>query len=247
MNWIYGFFMAWGMFLAIPCPWKRWEERARGYMTACLPLVGIVVGAIWALAAYALVRFCVPLPLRALLLAALPWLLTGFLHLDGYMDVCDAVLSRRDLPERQRILKDSHCGAFSVICVALLLLAQWSVFLSVPTLPLLPLAAIPVVSRACAAVAVLSLRPMHTSQYASVRAVGVGCFVLPVLLGLAALLLPAAFCGISALAGLVACAVYWLAAFYGRRQLGGMSGDISGFALSLSELFGLLALCLLGG
>ena len=36
------------------------------------------------------------------------------------MDVCDAVLSRRDLATRQKILKDSHCGAFAVICMVLL-------------------------------------------------------------------------------------------------------------------------------
>lgn len=63
-------------------------------------------------------------------MAALPWLVTGFMHLDGYMDVCDAVLSRRELATRQRILKDSHCGAFAVIGMVLLALCQWSVFLS---------------------------------------------------------------------------------------------------------------------
>ena len=27
-DWICGFFMAWGMFLAIPCPRKIWSESA---------------------------------------------------------------------------------------------------------------------------------------------------------------------------------------------------------------------------
>lgn len=57
-------------------------------------------------------------------MAALPWLVTGFMHLDGYMDVCDAVLSRRELATRQRILKDSHCGAFAVIGMVLLALCS---------------------------------------------------------------------------------------------------------------------------
>ena len=84
-----------------------------------------------------------PVGLRALLLAVCPWLCTGFLHLDGYMDVCDAVLSRRDLATRQRILKDSHCGAFAVICMVLLALAQWSVFLQEKNPAWLPLLLIP--------------------------------------------------------------------------------------------------------
>ena len=37
----------------------------------------------------------------------------------------------------------------------------------------------------------------------------------------------------------------WLAALYGKHQLGGMSGDVSGFALTLGELAGFLCLCLL--
>ena len=48
---IYGFFMAWGMFLAIPCPFRRWDEAARGRMLGFLPLIGLIVGAIWAAAA----------------------------------------------------------------------------------------------------------------------------------------------------------------------------------------------------
>lgn len=79
-------------------------------MLACLPLIGLIVGGIWALCAW--LGSFLPQPLAALLCAAAPWLITGFMHLDGYMDVCDAVLSRRDLETRQRILKDSHCGAF---------------------------------------------------------------------------------------------------------------------------------------
>lgn len=166
-DWIYGFFMAWGMFLAIPCPKKIWSESARRKMLACLPLVGIVVGAVWALAAW--LAGLLPRPLGAALCAAAPWLTTGFLHLDGFMDVCDGILSRRDLETRRRILKDSHCGAFAVICMVLLAMAQWSAFLSLEDIPLLPLALLPVASRASAAMAVLTLRPMSTSQYSAME------------------------------------------------------------------------------
>ena len=179
--------------------------------------------------------------LALLLCAAAPWLITGFMHLDGYMDVCDAVLSRRDLETRQRILKDSHCGAFAVICLALLVLCQWAVFLSAEALPLWPLTLIPAASRACAALAVLTLRPMSTSQYSAMERGGA-----PVVF--AALVLAAA-CITAALvwgsfAPLAAAAVYALAAWYGVKQLGGMSGDVSGFALTLAELGGAAALVL---
>ena len=97
-DWIYGFFMAWGMFLTIPCPKKIWRESARRKMLACLPLIGLIVGGIWALCAW--LGSFLPQPLAALLCAAAPWLITGFMHLDGYMDVGDAGLSRRDLEKK---------------------------------------------------------------------------------------------------------------------------------------------------
>ena len=120
--------MAWGMFLAIPCPRKIWSESARQKMLVCMPLVGLLAGGVWA-GVWLLLQGA-PGPVRAAVCAAAPWLVTGFMHLDGYMDVCDAVLSRRDLATRQRILKDSHCGAFAVICMVLLAMGQWSLFLA---------------------------------------------------------------------------------------------------------------------
>lgn len=239
-DWIYGFFMAWGMFLALPCPLKIWNERARSKMVCCLPLVGLVVGGVWVLAAYA-GRFLPP-PVGGLLIAAAPWLVTGFLHLDGFMDVCDAVLSRRDLPRRQEILKDSHCGAFAVIGMVLLALSQWSVAMARPDVPLLPLLAVPVASRACAALAVLTLAPMGTSQYADMREKKTPYVVFAAVVMAAAAVVPLALWG--SLAPLAAALGYWLAVWYANRQLGGMSGDVSGFSLTLGELLGLAVLTL---
>ena len=48
----------------------------------------------------------------------------------------------------------------------------------------------------------------------------------------------------NSLAPLAAAVGYWLAVWYADRQLGGMSGDVSGFALTLGELCGLAVLTL---
>lgn len=233
-DWVYGFFMAWGMFLAIPCPRKIWSESARQKMLVCMPLVGLLAGGVWA-GAWLLLRGA-PGPVRAAVCAAAPWLVTWFMHLDGYMDVCDAVLSRRDLATRQRILKDSHCGAFAVICMVLLAMGQWSLFLAAEDVSWLGLLLIPAATRACAGLAVLGLRPMGTSQYAAMGPArgGYGA-ALWVLLALSVglpLWLDGSFGPLAAAAG------YGLAVWYGFRNLDGMSGDISGFALTLGELCG---------
>ena len=159
------------------------------------------------------------------------------------MDVCDGILSRRDQETRRRILKDSHCGAFAVICMVLLAMAQWSAFLSMEDVPLLPLALIPVASRAAAAVAVLSLRPMSTSQYSAMARGGAPLYVAAAVLA-AACAVPAVLWG--SFAPLAAAVGYGLAVWHGSRQFDGMSGDISGFGLVVGELCGAVVLAIGG-
>ena len=209
-------------------------------MLACLPLVGLIAGGVWALCAW--LGGFLPRPIGALLCAAAPWLVTGFLHLDGFMDVCDAVMSRRDMETRQRILKDSHCGAFAVICMVLLACGQWCVAMANPAVPLLPLLLIPVASRACAALAVLTLPPMESSQYAAMTGTKAPYTAFAALVLAAAVTVPLAVWG--SFAPLAAAVGYGAALWYACRQLGGMSGDVSGFALTLGELCGLAVLTL---
>ena len=243
---VYAFFMTWGMFLAVPCPLKIWDEKARPLMMACLPLIGLIPGGLWALAAWALPKLGCPQALAALILMAIPYLTTGFFHLDGFMDCCDAILSRRDLETRQKILKDSHCGAFAVICLALLLLTQWSLFWDCGLLPLLPLAMIPVAVRGAAGIAVLTLMPLGSSQYAHMdrKKSGGKLLFLAVTLTVSTLL-PLGLYGLHGLAPLISIAAYGLAVWGASRNLGGMSGDISGFGLCLGELAGAAALVLI--
>jgi adenosylcobinamide-GDP ribazoletransferase len=61
--------------------------------------------------------------LRGVMMALFYLAVTGGLHMDGLMDMCDAVFSRQDRETRLRILSDPHVGAFGVMgCVAVLLL-----------------------------------------------------------------------------------------------------------------------------
>lgn len=236
----YSFFMCWGMFLAIPNPVKIWDENARGRMLLCLPVVGLIPGAIWAALAAILPAIHTPAGIQSAILAACPWLVTGFIHLDGYMDVCDAVLSRRDLATRQKILKDSHCGAFAVICMVLLAMAAYAIGGSREKFSPGALLAIPVASRSCAAFAVMNLRRLGTSQYASLEKSSLSDRILLVAMAAFSCLLPLLF-GAFSFAPVAAIVGYSLACAYGYRNLDGMSGDISGFALTVGELIGFAA------
>ena len=127
-----------------------------------------------------------------------------------------------------------------MICMVLLAMGQWSAFLSMQHIPLL-LALIPVSSRAAAAVAVLTLRPMTTSQYSAMERGGAPVYVSAAVLA-ASCAIPAVLR--SSFAPLAAAAGYGLAVRHGYRQFDGMSGDISGFGLVLGELCGTAVLAL---
>lgn len=255
MSWIKALFMCWGMFLSLPCPYRKWDDEARDKMTAVFPFVGIIVGIVWAIVAFVfslLIEINITLvAVRAMALTITPWILTGFMHLDGFMDVCDAVLSRRDLQTRQKILKDSHCGAFAVISLVILAIIQFSFALCSTNISLIPLLLVPVAVRASAAIAVTNLRPMASSQYSSMKKKG-NYLALELLVILAALAISViagifGFGGtrlIAAFAPVLATAIYWLGVCYGYRQLDGMNGDISGFSLVIAECAGLALVCL---
>jgi adenosylcobinamide-GDP ribazoletransferase len=244
---ITGFFMSWGMFCAIPCPCKIWDEEARPLSLVCLPFVGLIIGLLWSLLGFVLSLFQLGL-FAAALMVILPYLLTGFIHLDGFMDCCDAILSRRDLEERQRIMKDSHTGAFAVICVSILMLVTAGAFSIFDFKEkYMALLFIPASTRACAGLAVMSLKPIGHSSYAGAfdKRVKPGHKVACAVILVCVCALSVVLFGINGLSAPAAAAGYGIAVWYADRQLGGMSGDISGYALTIGEAVGAIVLCLL--
>ena len=235
-TYLHAFFMCQSMFCAIPCPWQVWDEKAKGKMLLFLPIVGLEIGSIWAALAWICSLLKLPSLVTGLILCAYPYIVTGFIHLDGFMDVTDAVKSWRDLARRREILKDSHVGSFAVIGIVLLMIAQFALFASAPeTANHLILIFIPAVSRCCSALAVTGLKPMSTSQYADQKKPQSHIVVLLVMLcafvGAGFL-----FCGKYGFA-LAGCLIgYGLALHRAYRSLEGMNGDISGYALTIGEL-----------
>ena len=234
-KYLHAFVMCQSMFCAIPAP-QAWDEKAKDKMLLFLPIVGLEIGALWAALAWLCRLLNLPALVAGLVLCAYPFLITGFIHLDGFMDVTDAVKSWRDLERRREILKDSHVGSFAVIGIALLMLAQFAFFSSAPAeANSLILIFIPGVSRCCSSLAVTGLKPMSISQYADQKKPKSHIVALSIML---CLFLAAGFllCGKYGFA-LVGClAGYGLALLRAYRSLDGMNGDISGYALTVSEL-----------
>lgn len=232
---LHAFFMCQSMFCAIPSP-QIWDDRAKDKMLLFLPIVGLEIGLLWAVLAWGCNLLKIQLWIAAFVLTAFPYVVTGFLHLDGFMDVTDAVKSWRDLEKRREILKDSHTGSFAVIGVVLLILSQFALFASTPVNANFHiLIFIPAVSRCCSALAVTGLKPMSTSQYADQKKpkshIVALSTMLCIFLGAGVLL-----CGKYA-AALAGCLVgYGIALCRAYKSLEGMNGDVAGYALSIGEV-----------
>ena len=103
------------LYSRIPMPHFEWKEEDMRYSIAAFPIVGAVIGLVFFGVSVCASRFAIPDAAAALLLAAVPLIITGGFHADGFMDVADALSSFRTREEKLEILKDPHIGAFAVI------------------------------------------------------------------------------------------------------------------------------------
>ena len=237
--------VAFSLFSALPMPPVEWNAENRKYSLCAFPLIGAVIG----LCCWLWMRLCqtlaIPPLLRGAVLCALPVLLTGGIHLDGFADTWDA-LSSHAAPERKReILKDPHAGAFAVIQLCLYFLLSFALWTSVKEERLLPLALLFCLSRSLSGLA-LTLFPLapgsglarsfaEAADRKRVRAI-LALLSLGLSLGL---ILCGAWAAVPA-AALVFAAYYRICV----RQFEGLSGDLAGWFLQTAELWMLAALLL---
>ena len=106
---------AFSLYSRIPVPQAKWNDRSMRWCLCFLPLVGAVIGAAQLAAFTALTAFPFGRVFRGAVLTVLPILLSGGIHMDGFMDTCDAIHSYGSMEKRLEILKDPHVGAFAVI------------------------------------------------------------------------------------------------------------------------------------
>lgn len=227
-------------FTAIPWPFRPWDEDAQELSIMCLPIVGAVIGLLWYVLTLLGSRWFPAI--LTVLIATLPWLLTGFIHLDGFMDTSDALLSWRPLEQRLKILKDPRAGSFAVVAMAVLALFSFGAAGAIPSASdLRALVFIPVISRCGSAFCVLTLKPLGQSQYSG-RSENSSQRIAILIMWAFEILLCALWLGGRAWVLVIETAAYAIAMFWGYRTLQGVSGDVAGFALSISECAGLVAL-----
>ncbi|MDO5516728.1 MAG: adenosylcobinamide-GDP ribazoletransferase [Clostridium sp.] len=244
------FIMALSMFTIIPTPYIEWDDEGVKNMMKFYPLVGLIVGCIWSVIYYFITLFNCSLILKSAIVMMVPFVITGMLHLDGFMDVCDAILSRRDKEEKLRILKDSTIGAFAVVSLVMLFFMQFGCVHSILSKNLSPYVfiLIPIISRTLVCFFLVSIVTIKESSLGTYFKKGTGLsdkILMGIIFTVCALanyfifgyegLLSVLFITI----GVSACVYKCI------REFGGISGDVSGFSLVVGELLGLLGFCIL--
>ena len=115
MHILKSFVIAFSIYSKIPVPQFEWKDEDMKYMLCFLPWIGAVIGGGVYLWSCLCGIFDVGEICHTLIGAAVPLVITGGFHVDGFMDTMDAFHSYRPREKKLEILKDSHIGAFAVI------------------------------------------------------------------------------------------------------------------------------------
>lgn len=127
-SYVYGFILNLQFFTTIPLI-KKTIPMKKVYIRRAVqlfPLLGLLQGLIYTTTLYLLQEWTF---LSSLAIALILWILliiiTGGIHLDGWIDTSDAIFSYRDQAKRIKILSDPHIGAFGLISAIVLLFTRF--------------------------------------------------------------------------------------------------------------------------
>ena len=244
----HAFFMSLSSFTRIPPLYRGWDEEAKKYMPLMLPFVGAIIGGLYFLLAYLLHLTQLPNMLVALCLLLFPYLITGLMHMDGFCDVVDAKNSYRSLEEKIRILKDPHIGSFGVLYAIFLILIHF-VLLSVldAETNYLFLIFLPIMSRIMSALSLTLFKKISVSEYNTEEDKSFKTFkiIYFIILLIAVLAIQFIFTRLYVIVSASIIVLHLLATLIANHAFKGINGDVSGYAISISEALSLISLVIM--
>lgn len=240
------FWLAIGFLTRIPMLVRiDYSPRLMNQCSVYFPLVGLVLGVIYAGLYVALVQLWSPLVCLVLVTGFHLWI-TGAFHEDGLADSVDALGGGYSLEARLRIMKDSRIGTYGT--VALIMALALKVALLAEARPIwLALVLAPMVAR-LAPLLLMGFLPYVTDpekskskpvadDFSRTRLAVAALFTTLVALVLAP---PEPVMWLWLLLATLGVALAW--GLYLRRQLGGYTGDTLGASVVFAELVLLLGL-----
>lgn len=221
------------------------DHAELGRSSLFFPAVGLVFGGLLYILDILALRF-LSAGLAALLLVGALALLTRGLHLDGFVDTVDALASGKSAEEILRFLRESTVGALGLAALVFLILAKVMAVADLSHFRVAGLVLAPALSR-WAAVYSLSFFPYARTDGRGLvfsHNSGLGQFLgATLIIGIPALYLlgGAAFF----IMALVLAVTHYLSS-QAKRVLGGLTGDVYGAVIELTEVLILVVLVFMG-
>lgn len=251
MSIINSFFIALSMYSRIPVPRVNWEKENMRYAMCFFPMIGVVIGAVMYLAGWLLDKTSVGGLFRGVVFTLIPIIITGGIHMDGFMDTMDALGSWGDREKKLEILKDSHAGAFAILGMGCYLMWSVAVWSELPAEVLRVCSVSFVLSRALSGFSVVTFPAARNSGLLKMFQDGAQKKVVRITMCLyvaAAVIMMAvmnARAMTGAVTGVMIAFLYYIVV--SRKQFGGVTGDLAGFFLETAELAmftGILVTCI---
>ncbi len=251
MSIINSFFIALSMYSRIPVPRVDWEKENMRYAMCFFPMIGVVIGAVMYLAGWLLDKTSVGGLFRGVVFTLIPIMITGGIHMDGFMDTMDALGSWGDREKKLEILKDSHAGAFAILGMGCYLMWSVAVWSELPAEVLRVCGVSFVLSRALSGYSVVTFPAARNSGLLKMFQDGAQKKVVRITMCLyvaAAVIMMAvmnARAMTGAVTGVMIAFLYYIVV--SRKQFGGVTGDLAGFFLETAELAmftGILVTCI---
>lgn len=248
---INSFIIAVAMYSKMPMPKVEWNQKNMRYTLCFFPIIGLVIGALL----YGWSKVCEACGFGqvcfALVGTVIPVIVTGGIHLDGFLDTADALHSYAKKEKKQEILQDPHVGAFAVIaaiCFFMLYAAGLTLIWKKNQLLLLGLSYI--ISRTLSGMSLVWFPAakeeglLYTFSSAAHKRT-----VRTVLVTLLSLAMISAVIIHPVIGALTALAAMWVWTYYfymSKKQFGGVTGDLAGYFLCLCELSSVIVIGMVG-
>lgn len=240
MRIIRAFIISFSMHSQIPMPQLEWKEEDMQYALCFFPWIGAIIGGLVYLWRMLCGKYGIGVLCDTMIGAVIPLLITGGLHVDGFMDTMDAFHSFRPKEKKLEILKDPHIGAFSVIMLAAYGLIYFGVFSELRDEGLLKIfCAGFFLSRCLSGISVVSFPPAKKEGLLYLFANSANRKIVKVTLYLQAfvsigfMLMQSLSAG--SITAAVALCVFTYYYFRCKKELGGATGDTAGYFVLLCE------------
>lgn len=233
-------FIALAMYSKIPVPQAEWNEKNMKYAMCFFPLVGAIIG----MAFVGVFRVCTILAFgniaKGAMLTVVPVLITGGIHVDGFIDTADAVSSYASCEKRLEILKDPHVGAFGIIWTIVYFISYFGFCSEINESNVVIIAIGFICSRILSGYGAISIPKAKKDGLLVTFADGAKQNVVQVILITFGFLVAGIMVKINFILGCISVAsalvVYYFYKKFAIKTFGGVTGDLAGFFLQLCEI-----------